>query len=1290
MDPVHSPLGRMLLDEITPVLMIISTPLAEETAQKNGLTFLEMLSPFCSFNNIDVPVRTASDQPYRLRKFKLRIVYASDVRQPDIEVARKRLKQVITSAGEMEQSDLFLDPPPIESVLNTSQPECMPTWFQYFNEELVRTVSFSDHEAFDHPVACLLVVSSNDEEPLSRFADMYNTNQLPPMFNDGSMDPKILKHFLLLHDKQNGSAEKATKVLTGMRSTFGLHDCRLLCINSSRDGLVDHQENLWAPYKSGASANQHLGGFLSSDDLDELRNAMQDLSSNFIIPQMEQRIRVLNQQVSATRKGFRNQIKNLWWRKGKDDAADSSSGSMYTFTSIESQIRVLADFAFMLQDYELALSNYRLLSTDYKLDKAWKQYAGVQEMMGLTYFMLDQSRKEAEYCMENAFHTYLRIGSAGMRNATRCGLWWAEMLKTRDQCKDAAAVYFRISGEEPLHSAVMLEQASYCYLFANPPMLRKYGFHLILSGDLYKKCDQIKHAIRTYRGALSVFKGTEWSHIRDHVHFHIGKWYAFLDTFDVAIKNMLEILACGHQSKATQELFLKDFFQIVQKTGKTFEVLKLQLPVIDIPSLKVFFEDRRTYASLADASAKESLWQSLEEDMVPSASAALLSGNKSSWLQVQTMVLPTKTKDTNVCVAGEAIAVDIGFRNPLQISLSVSCISLICEHSSSSEEGEKDAKSSTSEIHDDKAHKISVTNEELSSATTLFTATEVDVSLGGGETILVQLKVTPRVEGALKIVGVRWKLSGSVVGFYNFQSEMPNKKTTKGRRKAKQSPFDNLSFLVIKSLPKLESFIHHLPKTVSAGDLQRLTLELRNHSEIPVKNMKMKISHPRFLRVGSPEVLGMEFPACLEKKASNAKCDEDVKSKASDKLFFFPKDTEIHCKTPLLWPLWLWAATPGKFSFYMSIYYETGDISSIIKYRTLRIHHILEVLPSLDVSFQISPCPSKLQEYLVRLNIVNQTRLESFKLHQLSAVGKEWELSLFQPIDTIFPTGVLMAGQALSCFFKLKNLRTTEDEVSSLEASEGASMRLNHGSNEPVFDMCSSPLIEFHRHERVFQRAHEQEQQTVDFILISRPQRSNNSLEQTQTNSFDIAAHYACHCRTASTSPVCWLMDGPRIIHHDFSSSLCEIKLKITIYNSSDVSVSVRISTSDSIQPGSSSTSSSVLSANEAGWHDLSLITEMKVTSSIAGSGSGSGIRRPTSPECVPPFIWSGVSSSCVELGPKSTTEVPLLICVFSPGIHDLSNYALHWNYKDVKAGESVLSGTCDGHPYYLTVLQHE
>lgn len=34
--------------------------------------------------------------------------------------------------------------------------------------------------------------------------------------------------------------------------------------------------------------------------------------------------------------------------------------------------------------------------------------------------------------------------------------------------------------------------------------------------------------------------------------------------FDEAIKHVLEVLACGHQSKVTQELFLRDFFQIIQ------------------------------------------------------------------------------------------------------------------------------------------------------------------------------------------------------------------------------------------------------------------------------------------------------------------------------------------------------------------------------------------------------------------------------------------------------------------------------------------------------------------------------------------------------------------------------------------------------------------------------------------------------------------------------------------------------------------------------------------------------
>lgn len=61
----------------------------------------------------------------------------------------------------------------------------------------------------------------------------------------------------------------------------------------------------------------------------------------------------------------------------------------------------------------------------------------------------------------------------------------------------------------------------------------------------------------------------------------------------------------------------------------------------------------------------------------------------------------------------------------------------------------------------------------------------------------VQLAVTPKVEGILEIVGIRWKLSGSVTGFHNFYTDLAKKKVMKGRRKVRRSPSNSMKFLVI-------------------------------------------------------------------------------------------------------------------------------------------------------------------------------------------------------------------------------------------------------------------------------------------------------------------------------------------------------------------------------------------------------------------------------------------------------------------------------------------------------------
>ncbi|XP_023005634.1 trafficking protein particle complex subunit 8-like [Cucurbita maxima] len=1286
MDPENTPLGRMLLEEITPVIMVLNTPLVEEACLKNGLSFVQMLTPFCSFDNIDVPVRTASDQPYRIKKFGSRLFYGSDIRQPNLEASKERLKQVITQASEKDL-ELCSDPPQINDVVDCIESAILPLWFQLFNKELIRNISFSEHEAFDHPVACLLVVSSSDDHPINRFSDLFHTSKLPSLLNDGAMDPKILKHYLLLHDNQDGSLEKASKILTDMRSTFGSNDCQLLCINSSHDELNERQDDPWGLFKSDASISKRLGCFLSNEDLIEIRELMQDLLSKHIIPYMEQKIRVLNQQVSAARKGFRNQIKNLWWRKGKEDTVDSPSGPTYTYSSIESQIRVLGDYAFMFRDYELALSNYRLISTDYKLDKAWKRYAGVQEIMGLAYFLLDQSRKEAEYCMENALNTYLRMGPSGHLNAIRCGLWSAEMLKAREQYREAAAVYFRICNEEPLHSAVMLEQASYCYLLTKPPLIRKYGFHLVLSGDRYKRMDQINHAIRTYRNAIAVFKGTEWRYIKDHVYFHIGQWYASLGLFDVAVTQMLEILDCNHQSKATQELFLEDFLKIIQKAGKTVKVLKLPLPKINISSLKVIFEDHRTYASASAANVRESLWHSLEEDMIPS----LFSG-RTNWLEIQSKIMSRKYKESNICVAGEPVKVDIVFKNPLQIPISISSVSLICDLSSKSDETGSDSNNMIAGIQNDTELKWS-SDWDIGSHNASFTLSEVHLSLEGNEEKVVQLTVTPKVEGVLQVVGIRWKLSDSVVGFHNFINNLGQKSIGTGRQKAKPSLADNLKFVVIKSLPKLAGSILSLPKAAYAGDLQRLVLELKNESMFSVKNLKMKISQSRFLKIGNQENMNADFPACLEKPKNSEQGVQAIPHTTSNDTFLFPEDTSIQGGASLLLPLWLRAAVPGDISLYISIYYEMEDVSDIMKYRILRMHYNIQVLPSLDLSFQINPCPSRLHEFLVRMDVINKTSSQVFQIHQLSSIGQNSELSLLEPVDTIFPSRALMPSQALSCFFVLKSNNKalgSEKNVSSVPALLGSDLKLGPQiSDEQVFDTASFPLAAFHHSERAHQGTSNQDINTVDFILITRPHK--NTTDPVIFDSSRLFSHHVCHCRTSSNSPISWLLEGPRSSYHNFSTSFSEINFKMTIYNSSDSTASIRIKTIDSAstsEGNESAPQSPSSSTNQTGWHYVSLTQDIKVTSDVLGAQT----EKSSSLESVSPFIWSGTSSTTVQIEPKSMTVAPLQICIFSPGIYDLSNYILQWEIlPSPGSGNSkttVSSGTCRGYPYYLTVLQ--
>lgn len=51
-------------------------------------------------------------------------------------------------------------------------------------------------------------VSSRDDNPIHKFVELFETDSMPALLSDGTMDPKLLKIYVLIHDYQDGPADR--------------------------------------------------------------------------------------------------------------------------------------------------------------------------------------------------------------------------------------------------------------------------------------------------------------------------------------------------------------------------------------------------------------------------------------------------------------------------------------------------------------------------------------------------------------------------------------------------------------------------------------------------------------------------------------------------------------------------------------------------------------------------------------------------------------------------------------------------------------------------------------------------------------------------------------------------------------------------------------------------------------------------------------------------------------------------------------------------------------------------
>ena len=454
-------------------------------------------------------------------------------------------------------------------------------WYARFHHGINSQTSHQAFSMIHSPPVVLYVASST--EGVSGLEELKSKKYLPDEFKNGLFDPKGMREqYLILHDEQGEfgrsgiSFDESWMIQEELRNRFGASCTSVVRTNSNvltADQIQDLEEDdVWDKFlmpdtpRSQVEYTRDLhrvrGALLAKKDKTSLRRFLAHLVTSILIPAIENRIYELNVEVTNHKKGVKNVFKSFW-RKPKDGLGGSMHGSTmnfsshgsvagsvdtkaagtndvpYRYDSIESQTRLLADTLFLIRGYEGALGMYKLVKDDYKHDQNLMHNGSAHEMMAICLYLSDmvsgyRSTREIIQYVETAMYLYTsaaevdRLNLGGSRPpvasmATRCVtrlclfLYSARSLCLGRDMETADSLAAASSKETPLGAAVLLEQSSGHYNRAG--MQRKFAFHMLMAGHMFRSAGQEYHAVRCFASAMYVYHGGDrfWPELFNHL-----------------------------------------------------------------------------------------------------------------------------------------------------------------------------------------------------------------------------------------------------------------------------------------------------------------------------------------------------------------------------------------------------------------------------------------------------------------------------------------------------------------------------------------------------------------------------------------------------------------------------------------------------------------------------------------------------------------------------------------------------------------------------------------------------
>ncbi|MBZ3872090.1 Trafficking protein particle complex subunit 8 [Sciurus carolinensis] len=796
---------ELIPDSFVPCVAALCSEEAERLTRLNHLSFAELLKPFSRLTS-EVHMRDPNNQLHIIKNLKIAV--SNIITQPPQPGAIRKLLNDVVSGSQPAEGLVANVITAGDYDLNIS---ATTPWFESYRETFLQSMPASDHEFLNHYLACMLVASSNEVEPMEQFSKLSQEQHRIQHNNDYSYPkwfiPNTLKYYVLLHDISAGDEQRAESIYEEMKQKYGTQGCYLLKINSRTSNRASDEQipDPWSQYLQKSSIqNQESyedgpctitsnknsdSNLLSLDGLDN-EVKVDGLPNNFRAHPLQ-----LDQSSDPS-----NSI------DGPDHVKSASSlhetkkantgiihGACLTLTDHDRIRQFIQEFTFrgLLPHIEKTIRqlNDQLISRKglsrslFSATKKWfsgskvpeKSINELKNTSGLLYPPEApelQIRKMADLCF---LVQHYDLAYSCYHTAKKDFLNDQAMLYAAGALEMAAVSAFLQPGAPRPYPAHYMDTAIQTYrdicknmvlaercVLLSAEILKSQSKYSEAAALLIRLTSEKKHALRCYCQAMQVYKGKGWSLAEDHINFTIGRQSYTLRQLDNAVSAFRHILINeSKQSAAQQGAFLREYLYVyknVSQLSPDGPLPQLPLPYINSSATRVFFgHDRRP----ADGEKQAATHVSLDQEYDSESSQQWRELEEQVVAVVNKGIIPSSFHPTQYClnsysdnsrfplaVVEEPITVEVAFRNPLKVPLLLTDLSLLWKFQPKDFSGK-----------DNEEVKELITGEPEMIGTEVIS----EFLINSEESKVARLKLFPHHIGELHILGVVYNL-GTIQG----------------------------------------------------------------------------------------------------------------------------------------------------------------------------------------------------------------------------------------------------------------------------------------------------------------------------------------------------------------------------------------------------------------------------------------------------------------------------------------------------------------------------------------------